>query len=152
MKAGKWLDDAKKNGLIGKTTGTNSSALSAGESSQRSCAPSAGVLDLISEKEWQELVVGFAEGHGWAVAHCRKVLVKNGKKTHWETAMPKGWFDLVLARDCLYFVELKVEPNVQEPEQKAWEKLMVACGQTCFLWYPRHWGVAQLVLSRAVQE
>lgn len=158
MKAGKWTKAAADKGLGCKTTTVNLTALSASGNSKGSNVPSAA-LELISEAVWQDMVVAEATFHGWKVAHCRKVLVKNGKRTHWETTMPKGWFDLVLARDSnrshrdsVYYVELKVEPNVQEPEQKEWEKLMTACGQTCFLWYPKHWDVVKRILSKPVAE
>lgn len=107
----------------------------------------------IPEDVWQEMVVNLAVTHGWTVAHCRKVKITQGKRTWWETTMPKGWFDLVLVREDLgckghLYVELKVPPNKQAAEQKEWERIMVACGQNCHLWYPEHWPAIVRLLTQ----
>lgn len=150
-----WLETAVEKGLISSSTSVNSAALN---TASRRVELGSDVLDALSEAAWQKLVVDFAVDHGWKAAHCRKSKTGSGKKARWVTTMPTGWFDIVLARPSqwrdksLYFCELKVRPNVQEPEQKEFEKLFTDCGQTCFLWYPEHWPVIQRILSKPVEE
>lgn len=156
MKRGAWTKQADTAGLVTSSTSVNTVSM---PGSSRATNLDTAALSALSEAQWQGIVVGLAEAHGWKVAHCRKVQVKRGKRQWWETTMPAGWFDLVLARDSnrsyhdsVYFVELKVHPNVQTNEQKEFEKLFTACGQTCFLWYPEHWPAVQKILSRPVEE
>jgi hypothetical protein len=156
LKKAAWTDQAAANSLVTKSTGVNTASI---PGTSRSTNLDTAALSALSEAQWQEVVVGLARAHGWNTFHCRKVKVKRGKREWWETTMPAGWFDLVLARasnrshrDSLYFVECKVRPNVQTDEQKAAEKLFTACGQTCFLWYPEHWPAVQQILSMPVEE
>lgn len=144
-KAGAWLRQAESKGLLKKGNSVNSSATAAASGSLLTSVP-ATLLASFSEKEWQQLVVGYATTRGWKVAHCRKVLVKNGKKQHWETTMPAGWFDLYLVRGGIYHVELKVHPNTLEPEQEEWAAAVRDAGGAVRLWYPEHWPEVQETL------
>lgn len=144
-KAGPWLDQAIAKGLLTNSSGVQSSALAAAATGGAGVALDV-IPDGIDEATWQSIVVGYAEPRGWKVAHCRKRLVKKGKKQWWETTMPAGWFDLVLARDVVIYAELKVLPNVRTPEQEEWAEIMANAGQRVALWYPEDWNAVQGVL------
>lgn len=135
-----WLTNARKNGLLGKTVGVNTAALAPSET--RCVASSAGTAAgaWANEKEFQRAVVALAEGLGWKVAHCRKVLVKMGERTHYETPMPEGWPDLTLVRKGrLLFVELKYGKNTTTPAQDEWLAELRTTGSGCHVWYPEDW-------------
>ncbi len=157
MKEGPWLATAKTKALASSSVGVKTAALSGGIGR---VTLSSDALAALSEAQWQEIVATVATDNGWKVAHCKKSKIGSGTKTRWFTSMPTGWFDIVLARDSnskkghrdsVYFVELKVWPNVQTTEQKEFEKLFTACGMTCFLWYPEHWPVVQSLLTKPVE-
>lgn len=102
-------------------------------------------LDGASEAEFHQLVTDEFEANGWAVAHCRKTLVQMGKKTHYETTMPDGWFDQVMFRaGVVLFCELKVGKNRRDAAQDKWAELAAAAAfdnenVEYRLWYPAQW-------------
>lgn len=143
MKEGPWLATAKTKGLASSSVGVKTAALSGGIGR---VTLSSDALAALSEAQWQEMVATVASDHGWKVAHCRKVKVKRGKREWWETTMPAGWFDLVLVRGSILYVELKVRPNVRTPEQTEWANAVVEAGGRYRLWYPEQLAEVQEML------
>lgn len=83
-----------------------------------------------NEKEWQELVTGFAKLHGWQVFHH---LDSRGTEA--------GWPDLVLIRPPeLLIVELKSERGKVTSAQEATLAALGACGVETALWRPERRG------------
>jgi hypothetical protein len=106
-----------------------------------------------SEKEFQDCVTALAEVYGWKWMHLRKVLVKMGDSTHYETPYEgdgKGEFDLQLLRDCLLKVELKFGKNRPTPEQMARLADYKRAGVEAYIWWPADWDEMVRRLGRPV--
>ncbi len=133
-----WLRKARAEGRITEK-GVNLGALPAGRPAD--IPPSA---DYMTEAEFQDEFIRYAQARGWRVAHVRKVLVKMGDRTHWETPMladGKGFLDTELVRERLIKVELKFRKNKPTPEQLQWIEAYKRAGIEVYVWYPRDWEV-----------
>lgn len=92
-----------------------------------------------SEAQLQGHVVDLAHLLGWKVVHIRKVLVKMGEKTHYETPFDidgVGSFDLDFYRERHFKAELKFGKNKPTPEQREWHKRYCEAGVEAYIWYP----------------
>ena len=98
--------------------------------------PKPYVYTWMTESDFQEQVVLFAEGHGWQVMHTysRKV---------------KGWPDLVLARPPrLVCLELKAQRGQPSPEQNDWTNALDGCdGVVGRVVWPSDWEEINQLLS-----
>jgi hypothetical protein len=104
----------------------------------------------LSEAELLSCVIDTARVVGWRVAHFRPSQTKHG----WRTAVQgdgKGFPDLVLVRDAVLFVELKVGGNTLSSEQAAWLEALRAAGAEAYVWTDAHWlsGEIEAMLRRA---
>ena len=90
----------------------------------------AGMQSLLSEKDWQEVVVAYARIKGWLVYH-----------THDSRRSAPGFPDLALARGGrLVFAELKREDGKLRPDQTTWvEALLAVAGVEVKVWRPSQW-------------
>ena len=86
--------------------------------------------DGISEREFQQKVIGLAERHGWRVYH-----------TFDSRRSAPGWPDLSIARPGqLILAELKTDAGKLRPEQAEWlELLRTVEGIRVRLWRPSLW-------------
>lgn len=100
----------------------------------------------ISEREFQAQVVQYARLCGWLVAHFRPALTRSGRWVTPVAADGKGFPDLVLVRETVLFVELKVPPNRLSPDQAAWVERLRGAGQAACVWTPDQWGEIELTL------
>lgn len=83
---------------------------------------------LLSERDWQRLVVDFATLHGWWTYHTNNSLRSN-----------PGWPDLVLARPGeVLFVELKREDGKVTAAQGRVLELLESAGCETHVWRPSH--------------
>lgn len=103
----------------------------------------------LSEDELLRCVIDTARLFGWRVAHFRPSLTKNG----WRTAVQgdgKGFPDLVLVRDVVLAVELKVGANTLSAEQAIWLEAFRAAGVDAHVWTDADWfqGVIEARLRR----
>jgi len=89
----------------------------------------------ITEREFQAQVVQLARLCGWLVYH-----------THDSRRSAAGFPDLVLVRETVLFVELKVPPNRLSPDQTAWVERLRGAGQAACVWTPDQWGEIELTL------
>lgn len=89
----------------------------------------------ITEREFQAQVVQLARLCGWLVYH-----------THDSRRSAAGFPDLVLVRETVLFVELKVPPNRLSPDQAAWVERLRGAGQAACVWTPDQWGEIELTL------
>lgn len=144
-----WLKEARERGLLGKVTRVNTqqftsaAAANCGPGTRVAIVPDALPAD-IAEEDFQDLVVLLAENNGWLAYHTRD-----------SRGSQKGFFDLVLVRERLVFAELKSATGRQTPEQKLWERRVVAaCGSRCHchLWTPDHWPVIVKILTAPPPE
>lgn len=72
------------------------------------------MASTMTEREWQALVVAFAELHGWTIYH-----------THDSRRSAPGFPDLVMARDArLIFAELKTSTGRVSRDQQRWLGLL----------------------------
>lgn len=111
----------------------------------------------ISEKALQSCVIDAARIFGWRVAHFRSVPVKRGPRVVWETPVQgdgAGFPDLVLVRDCVLWIELKVGGNTLRTEQAEWIEALRAAGQDAHVWTDADWfaGVIEARLRRKEAE
>lgn len=102
----------------------------------------------ITEATFQRQVLQLARLCGWRTAHFRPSLNKRGE---WQTAVAgdgKGFFDLVLVRETVLFVELKTDTGRLTPDQEAWRQAAQAAGATHHVWRPRDWPAIERTLQR----
>lgn len=84
------------------------------------------LADLMTEKEWQALIVEHARLHGWSGYH----------QFDSRRSQP-GWPDLVLVRPPeLLMVELKSASGKLTPEQADTLTSLAACGVETAIWRP----------------
>jgi hypothetical protein len=107
----------------------------------------------LSEKALQSAVIDTARIFGWRVAHFRTVPVKRGPRVIWETPVQAdgaGFPDLVLVRDGVLWVELKVGGNTLSDAQAAWARALDLAGAEYHVWTDREWldGVIESRLRR----
>lgn len=96
------------------------------------------------EKELQAAVIDCARIFGWRIAHFRSVPVRRGSSTVWQTPVQAdgaGFPDLVLVRERVLFVELKVGRNVLSTEQTAWINALRTAGEEARIWTDNDWEV-----------
>lgn len=103
----------------------------------------------LSERELLDVVLQTARIFGWRVAHFRPAQTKHG----WRTAVGgdgAGFPDLVLVRDRVVFVELKVGRNTLAAEQAEWARYLELAGAEFHVWTEHDWfsGVIEARLRR----
>lgn len=97
----------------------------------RTPAPAADV----SEKEFQADVFKLAKRLGWLVYH-----------TYDSRKSVGGFPDLVLLRERLIVVELKVKGRKPKPDQVEWLEAFRRAGVTAVVWEPADWPAIEAVL------
>ena len=124
---------------LGRQAATNPAGLGLRSEARR--------IACTSEAGFTREVIGCAQAHGWKAAHFRPGLTKSGR---WVTAVQgdgKGFLDLVLVRERVAWVELKIPPNTLTPEQEQWVGWLRAAGQEVHMWVPADWPVIENVLA-----
>jgi len=102
----------------------------------------------VSEAQFQRQVLQLAKLCGWRTAHFRSGLDRRG---NWQTAVAgdgKGFPDLVLVRERVLFVELKVNGNKLAPDQVAWRDALTHAGANWHHWTPDGWHLIEQTLKR----
>jgi hypothetical protein len=93
---------------------------------------------VITEKQWQAMVIDLATLYGWVHFH-----VFDSRRTD------PGWPDLVLARvPQLLVAELKTDRGRLARAQEDWLELLRACGVETHVWRPRDLQAVVARLSR----
>ncbi|MCK9513768.1 MAG: VRR-NUC domain-containing protein [Pigmentiphaga sp.] len=106
----------------------------------------------VTEAQFQRQVLQLAKLCGWRSAHFRPA--QNGQG-QWRTAVAgdgKGFPDLVLVRETVLFVELKVGKNRLTPDQVAWRDALQAAGANWHLWTDDDWPAIEQTLKRTPHE
>lgn len=95
------------------------------------------ILDAaMSEKEWQRLVVEYAEANNWTVWHDADARRNDS-----------GFPDLVLIRERVVWVELK-RVGKRPTKVQAWFHAVLAdAGQEIYVWTPSEWPHVMAVLA-----
>ncbi len=101
------------------------------------------------ERDLQDWIAQTARILGWRVFHTRPARTAKG----WRTPVSydgKGFVDMVLVRDRVLWIEVKVASNTLSPEQTTWLEALRAAGQEAFVWSNRDWedGIVEAVLRR----
>lgn len=102
----------------------------------------------VSEAQFQRQVIEFAQRLNWRVAHFRPAQNARGD---WRTPVAadgKGFPDLVLVRERVLFVELKVNGNKLAPDQVAWRDALQTAGANWHHWTPDDWPAIEQTLKR----
>lgn len=100
------------------------------------------------EEQFLSQVLALARLCGWRTAHFRTSLSKGGR---WITAVAgdgKGFFDLVLMRERVLFVETKSDVGRLTPEQRLWIEAAERAGCEVYLWRPSMWDEIVKTLER----
>jgi hypothetical protein len=103
-------------------------------------------VEKMSEEDFQQAVIEYAQERGWKVAHFRKARTKKG----WRTAVAadgKGFPDLVLVRNRIVWAELKSEAGEMSPDQENWRDWLKESGQEWYCWKPSDWPTIIQVLA-----
>jgi len=97
-----------------------------------------GRRGAISEKDWAQTVVEYAELMGWLVYRTWNSLHS-----------PAGYPDLTLVRERVVWAELKSGDGIVTTAQWDWHYALKQAGQEAYIWRPADWeyGV-QRVLGR----
>lgn len=82
----------------------------------------------MSHKVFQRAITDFAERHGWDWHHQT---ISNKSK--------EGWPDVVLFRERIVAIEVKVLPDKPSAAQLRWLEIFRAAGATAFVAYPSDW-------------
>lgn len=93
----------------------------------------------MTERELQDMIVTVARLLGWRAYHARAARLKDGS---WRTAGSydsKGFPDLLLVRDRVFFAEVKVGRNKPTPEQLAWLDGLREAGAEVYVWTEADW-------------
>ena len=114
---------------------------------------------FISEKDFLEAVIAYAQAKGWKCAHFRPARTnrvdKNGKPV-WVTPVQgggKGFPDLVLTRDGqLLFIEAKSEKGKPSEDQLEWLRELSKVAYSSprvgvHVWQPSNWSAIEQVLE-----
>lgn len=88
------------------------------------------ILGDVDEKQFQQAVRDLAERNGWLCYH-----------TYDSRKCTPGFPDLVLVRERVLWVELKVRPNKPTAEQLQWIDALKAAHQSAYVFYPEHWPI-----------
>jgi hypothetical protein len=106
----------------------------------------------VLERELQAGVIDVARLFSWRVAHFRSVPVRRGKRTVWETPVQAdgaGFPDLVLVRERVLWIELKVGKNTLSAPQADWLEALRGAGEEVHVWTEHEWqdGTVELTLG-----
>lgn len=107
----------------------------------------------LDEKALTANVIDVARIFGWRVAHFRSVPVKRGPGVVWQTPVQgdgAGFPDLVLVREEVLWIELKVGGNTLSQLQAEWLEALREAGEEAFVWTDSDWfaGVIEARLRR----
>jgi hypothetical protein len=105
-----------------------------------------------TEAQFQKRVIEYAHSKSWRVAHFRHAMTgrtTNGKPKFVTpvAADGKGFLDLLLVRERLVTIELKVKPNKLTAEQREWMRAYERAGVECHAFYPEDWDTLVEVLK-----
>jgi hypothetical protein len=102
------------------------------------------------EKDLQKGVIDIARLFGWRVAHFRPAWTTKGMRTA-VAADGAGFPDLVLVRDRVLWIELKVAGRTLSADQADWANALRAAGETFHVWTENDWydGAIEANLRRA---
>ncbi len=109
-----------------------------------------GTLQLppdIREAPFQKIIIDRAHELNWICAHFRTSLNMRGEHQTAVGADGKGFFDLVLMRERVIYVEVKRQKGVQSDEQKMWAKRAKAAGCEVYLFRPADLELIEQVLT-----
>lgn len=105
----------------------------------------AELLKSISESDYLEQVIEYAEILGWLVYHVFETR-NYAKRTS------SGFPDLVLVKDGrIIFAELKRETGKVSPAQQVWLDALVPCSEV-YVWRPSDWETVERVLALPVTQ
>jgi hypothetical protein len=103
----------------------------------------------MKEAEFTRQVIQLAQLYGWRVAHFRPARTLHG----WCTPVAgdgAGFPDLLLLRETLLAVELKVGRNKPSAKQVEWLESLKRAGIFARVWTPADWNEIQQTLTRKV--
>lgn len=111
----------------------------------------------MTEKELMAGVLDVAALFGWKRAHFRSVPVKRGPRVVWETPVQAdgaGFPDLVLVRERVLWIELKVDRNTLSAEQAKWLECLREAGQEAYVLTDSEWhsGEIEALLARQPKQ
>ena len=90
---------------------------------------------MVSESDWQKIVIKIAVRNDWKWYHPPNNLPnKYGNIQN----IVAGYPDLTLVKDKrLLFVELKTDKGRVSKEQKEWQEVLKKAGCECYIWRPK---------------
>ena len=101
------------------------------------------ILRTVTEAQWQEQVIQYAQLRGWLVAHFRAGLTQRGQWMTQVAADGAGFPDLCMARNgTVIFAELKRELGTVSPAQSSWLEQL----PNAYVWRPSDWDEVERVL------
>ena len=112
-------------------------------------SPTRGAERALTEAQFQQQIMEYAQLRGWLCAHFRPAMNRRGV---WATQMAgdPGFPDLVLARKgVVVFAELKSEKARASADQLAWLEALqgMSLKANVFLWRPSDWDTVVEVLE-----
>lgn len=92
----------------------------------------------MTEAVLQRAVIELAQVIGWKAMHQLPAMTKKG----WATTTQgdgRGFPDLILVRERIMFVELKVDGRYLNAFQRMWRDWILAAGGEWYCWKPAQW-------------
>lgn len=104
----------------------------------------------VSERQFQDTLIPYAQGLGWKVIHLRPARIRVGGKETYRTAVQgdgKGFPDNLMLRGMRCVVaELKRVGEKADADQMAWLGAFGAAGCESYIWTPADWPTIERIL------
>ncbi len=104
-------------------------------------------LPAMKEVDYQGRIIETARILGWTVAHFRAAMTKYGWRTP-VAADGQGFPDLVLVRERVIWMEVKLEKAKLTPEQAHWQEILKYAKQETYVVRPSNWDEVVKILQR----
>lgn len=103
----------------------------------------------VSERQFTDALIGYAEALGWLCWHVRPARTASGWRSPMQGNGAKGVLDTELIRGKrLLKIELKTDSGQLTPEQRLWVERYQAAGIECHVLRPRDWRTIEKILSQ----
>lgn len=107
--------------------------------------------EQVKEEDFQQQIIEYAHLRGWKVAHFRPARMQDDEDGEevWRTPVQadgKGFFDLVLTRERVVWMEVKSEKGRLSKDQKNWRDWILRADGEYYCVQPSDWEIIEVIL------